>query len=117
MSNYLPGVHLGNKDLSHSQLDSLAEITNAMHSLTPDNTAEPLWPIDWDIKAYIERLRRIITEIDLDQLVPLQKDAVKLASTWLSSGDPIILLQTSRIVFSRGDQNLANCGMVQKRVQ
>ena len=106
---FLEGSHLGNASLSYTQLECLWRVTQQLHAITPSTIELPLWKIDWDIHARLEALRKDHATLESRHVTGDIAEARTLAGHWLRSGDPQVLSERGPVVFSRGDQNLANC--------
>ena len=108
LCDWLPGHALGNRQLTDHQITELALATKDVSALTPENTGEPLWDIDWPIVALVEWQRERHQEL-LDRGDQASSEAASLVGDWLASDDPALFLEASDfLVFTRGDQNLAN---------
>ncbi|MFC1525240.1 phosphotransferase family protein [Candidatus Latescibacterota bacterium] len=111
LTDLLPGRPLGNAILTPGQLGGIAEASKELYRIKLHNQEEPLWGIDWDIEAELHALRtrcdRLAASRHREGLV---QEAADLIGNWLKSADPgLFLADSDHVVFSRGDQNLANC--------
>ena len=119
LCDLLPGIALGNASLTQLQLQELALATQDVCAITPEYTNEPLWDIDWNIVFLLEWLRGSHAELvekagDSDACA----EAAAITGDWLASSDPNHFLEASdSIVFTRGDQNLANALWDGKRIR
>ena len=108
LAEWLPGQPLGNQCLTDHQLSELASATQEICTLTPRTAGERLWDIDWPIQQLLDWQRQRYTELT-GRPDEACAEAAALVSDWLASDDPVRLLEDSdQVVFSRGDQNLAN---------
>jgi thiamine kinase-like enzyme len=109
VSEFLPGNSLGNQHLSSAQLQELATASKELYVLTPDHSGLPMWDIDWSIRQSLVNLQNRLDQLTSIRTEGIVSEAVRLIKQWLCSTDPEILFDVDRLVFSRGDQNLANC--------
>ena len=107
----LPGNALGNSALTVPQLQQIALGSKELYEITPERLDEPLWDIDWDTDLMLAGLQaRNGMLAEQDKQSELEAEAAALMSDWLASSGPELFLSPSDcVVFSRGDQNLANC--------
>lgn len=108
LMEWIPGTPLGNGSLLPEQLHELACATRDLAAVRPATSEEPLWNIDWPIEWLLhwqqERLADLQARTD-----DASRAAAQLVSDWLHSPDPARFLEESDfLVFTRGDQNLAN---------
>lgn len=115
----LPGSHLGNVALTASQLVELGVAYKALYQITPTTLGERLWAIDWDIRFLVEwmwdHLPMLANAGHEDEAAA---EAASLMGDWLDSDDPAYFLEASDcVVFTRGDQNMANAMWDGKRIR
>lgn len=110
LTDWLPGIPLGNCSLNPHQLAELAAATQEVAALTPENSSEPLWDIDWNIVWHVQWLRERHGELaERAAEDDVCAEAAALMANWLATGDPSRFLEDGDgKVFTRGDQNLAN---------
>lgn len=110
LASLVPGTHLGNVELTRPQLEELARAYQALYQITPDTVDAPLWPVDWPIAFLLEHMQQqqpLLAEKGRHGAIAAE--AASLISDWLSSDGPTSFLASSdRLVFARGDQNMAN---------
>lgn len=109
-TDLVPGQHLGNKALTSPQLGGIVEGTKELYRIQPCDCGEALWEIDWHIEAEVwaleDRYGQLVARTHTGDL---EREAIALIGGWLESPDPArFLAHSDRVVFSRGDQNLAN---------
>lgn len=110
LMEFLSGQHLGNAWLNRRQLESLAAATSKLHTITSASLDVPLWNLDWDAAERLENLRQQYQALRSQSTTCREAtEAVRLAGSWLQGEDPALLAEKGPAVFSRGDQNLANC--------
>ena len=110
LAELLPGTHLGQAELTESQLAELAHAYKALYQITPESIDEPLWNIDWPIDFLVGRLQEALTQlIDRGREDAASAEAASLVGDWFTSDGPALFLEASDcVVFARGDQNMAN---------
>ncbi|MBT6149067.1 MAG: phosphotransferase [Gemmatimonadetes bacterium] len=110
LAQLLPGSHLGNTALTRQQLSELASAYKDLCQITPDTIDEPLWNIDWPIVFLMDWLQKQLPLLtDRGKEDASSAEAASLVSDWLASEGPASFLGASdQLVFSRGDQNMAN---------
>lgn len=110
LMEFLSGQHLGNARLSRRQLECLAAATRKLHAITPASLDVPLWNLDWDAAERLANLRQQHQALRSQSTTCTETaEAVRLTGSWLQGKDPALLAEKGPAVFSRGDQNLANC--------
>lgn len=115
----LPGSHLGNVALTASQLVELEVAYKALYQITPATLGERLWAIDWDIRFLVEWMRdHLPVLVNAGHEDEAAAEAASLMGDWLDSDDPAYFLEASDcVVFTRGDQNMANAMWDGKRIR
>lgn len=105
---WISGSSLGECHLSRPQIGALADITKAVHSISPAEVGDSLWACFWDPERRLSDFPRQI-ELLKDNPAEQAVEVASLAKDWLKGADPQILVELEEPVFSRGDHNLANC--------
>ncbi|MBT4499328.1 MAG: aminoglycoside phosphotransferase family protein [Gemmatimonadetes bacterium] len=108
LMEFVPGIPLGEADLTQAQLEAVIETIRTIHSITPRSSEDALWTIDWDVRPILVHMADEVERLGQLHREGSIADACHVAGNWLSGSEPELLLQQTSTVFSRGDPNLAN---------
>ena len=105
---FIPGVPLSKKEIGIRELLALARTLHQIHAIVPEDVEYPYTVVGSPYDRII-RMQRWLEQLESQPTDPDTAKVIPLLHRWFQSEDPSIIQTPSRIIFSRGDPNLANC--------